>query len=1811
MSLEVLLDSIRQEFSSSEGKVIVRSLQKDPLVWQFINDEEISLPYFKSAPKGLNAYAPGKIALWLSTQGADGHADSLPNLEVPLSEDLAKQTSLALDSSLNSGLPPADLRTAGLLALALIEKRNRKGSWQGISDEILIRRADPDLQKNYQIWRTPFACLYSLCKDYDDLAMEFLDSKTEQVVSASIPIIIHSILANPIDSEGLLDHLFTFSHALPIDHQLETLRWLDSFKRHALCETLAKHLIQTKGNVDLFAKVFSELEAIKTRPNGTDPLNKKIRYTLPEDLNRLAAFNYYSGDAQKARDIFQKSSDLLGSIRSQTLFQSLASDFSQSSLSNWLGIVNSIPDSKQARLFYIQTLIQQRKYEEAKKYLSDLPDSLEKKYLLSQMRQGKGLNPQFKEIFNGSAVIPSGDSPYNIIGYYPHQAESASRKDILNALVKSNGFIPDAKLADQYLQQDGCDPEVIALLRDGYLISNDYNKAIELTSFLELADPDNSTHKHMLASLYCQAKRWQDAYTHLQKVVKTESSPSIEDLENFALAALKTERVDMAISICQNILKQSPHNSKALVFLGEAYMSQGDPVKAIQHMEQVVELIPDEAETWLMLAQLWEKHGQSDRAFEILNKGMLALPQDSKLLHALGKAHLERQAPADALLCLRKAFDHEPKNSEIQLNLARAEYQLGKYEQAWQLLEPFLDDYQKDPSTAKLLGKVLLAMDREQTAEPILLFAAENFPEDLETVLAATRLSLGIIESSHENPEKSKLELLQDILNHADEQHQYHDEIQLHIADIKRLQGHHQEALDMYIALSEMDQAQSNTPDWRFSYGLGQASTALGNYEMGLAALQEANNKQPGSLMILHALAETYQMADLQEKAHKAAKSALRLAPLDATNILWYADFKTRHHEPEEAIKALRDALQILPDRTDLRLWLSKSQIANNSIQESKETLESLILDSKTTTAQLHQAAYLSVQINELELAIQSLEKSTQRLSEPDPIMLMDLARCYALIGQNHDSLDTLNLPEDLLQQNPELAQFKSDLLCELGQYDLAYKTLKSIEVSIDDDLSNDHHINSLPIKTSPLLYTYDFTPKGYYLRLGQLQRASGEIKSAQSALTKALMLDPKDIQVRNACAAAYAIGIDFENALKVCREVANQASDVMLNGHDRLDLVCTEAEILCIQGELETAINLIADPSLTGASYPRLLAAKSRLALAQGEIETAQTHLDKACRSYEKDWKETQLSSINTAFRQAMILHSIAEAESDLEDYHKAIQFHSQVSQLFDNQALFNWRYASLLVKAAQAQQVANLVSMTAHAPGLGMLSEEYYLLCQEMIENCKPYLSEDRWICLNAQSIAAFTGKWPLNLNVDACLIDPEIAASVIINCQDEALVRDTLDSYSDDIHVLQAFGLHALRFEREDGAAYVEKALQMDVSNPINHALLALLNWNEPELALNSFESALEFWPEESEWHSLAGKLYTQVGNTSKAAFHVQRALEAQPENAAYWQQSSDVKLHNNNLEQAKADLEMSASFKSSDPQTWVKMAGINQRMGNLSEAIENIHTASALAPDDKAVVMQEVKYLIDQKQFSNAEVKAKEILDTDASDEQAQIYLARSQAKQGKFDSALKGLAAAVENQPDNQRLLLESIKIRKEREGAESVLPELIALAHANPDDPDILTTLTDLLIQTNRLEEAEETAQTILRIIPEQAEVHLMLGRLQRKNGKLDQAIAHLSDAIHFQPDLIEAYLELGKTYQERRDLEKAIKIFQEGAKANNSDPRPYYHAGIALKDCKDYAAAETMLKQAKKYAPEDTNIIRQLGVVTALNLINNLRETR
>ena len=116
-------------------------------------------------------------------------------------------------------------------------------------------------------------------------------------------------------------------------------------------------------------------------------------------------------------------------------------------------------------------------------------------------------------------------------------------------------------------------------MRDWFSKSRQYDKAIELTSYLELVEPEATEHRKVLARLYGQAQQWPKAFAAIQDIVKSEINPETKDLLLFAESALHTKRTDQAISICQNVLKDHPTQPKALILLVKASGKRVTPSK--------------------------------------------------------------------------------------------------------------------------------------------------------------------------------------------------------------------------------------------------------------------------------------------------------------------------------------------------------------------------------------------------------------------------------------------------------------------------------------------------------------------------------------------------------------------------------------------------------------------------------------------------------------------------------------------------------------------------------------------------------------------------------------------------------------------------------------------------------------------------------------------------------------------------------------------------------------------------------------------------------------------------------------------------------------------------------------------------------------------------------------------------------------------------------------------------------------------------------------------------------------------------------
>jgi tetratricopeptide (TPR) repeat protein len=215
------------------------------------------------------------------------------------------------------------------------------------------------------------------------------------------------------------------------------------------------------------------------------------------------------------------------------------------------------------------------------------------------------------------------------------------------------------------------------------------------------------------------------------------------------------------------------------------------------------------------------------------------------------------------------------------------------------------------------------------------------------------------------------------------------------------------------------------------------------------------------------------------------------------------------------------------------------------------------------------------------------------------------------------------------------------------------------------------------------------------------------------------------------------------------------------------------------------------------------------------------------------------------------------------------------------------------------------------------------------------------------------------------------------------------------------------------------------------------------------------------------------------------------------------------------------------------------------------------------------------------------------------------------KRGKENEALAVLEQAVNLLPGEMRIQLERAQLISQVYGPSAALPVIREVAQKFSGNANVLSFLATVDYECKDAAGAEKAAQQALRLEPDQAHLHLLMGQIKAANGLLDLAVHHLSEAIQLNPTDVEGYLELGKVYQDRREQEKAILTFQQAIKIAPRDTRAYVLAAAALREAKDYSSAESMLRKAADLAPNDLNIRRQLGAVIALNLVQHSQEAQ
>jgi predicted TPR repeat methyltransferase len=196
------------------------------------------------------------------------------------------------------------------------------------------------------------------------------------------------------------------------------------------------------------------------------------------------------------------------------------------------------------------------------------------------------------------------------------------------------------------------------------------------------------------------------------------SEMTLEAVLRAAQRAQRAERFEQAEAIYLEVLRQLPDEPNTLNFLGVLRHQQGRHDEALALLERAVVASPDDAGSWLNLANVLIERGFHDDAVKALHNVALLDPEAVLPHNNLGILHLRRGELEEAEAALKRALALGSDLGYVHYNLAALYFRLGRMKEcAGHNLRALADrEAQGSAKARKLMSRALHIMGEHERA---------------------------------------------------------------------------------------------------------------------------------------------------------------------------------------------------------------------------------------------------------------------------------------------------------------------------------------------------------------------------------------------------------------------------------------------------------------------------------------------------------------------------------------------------------------------------------------------------------------------------------------------------------------------------------------------------------------------------------------------------------------------------------------------------------------------------------------------------------------------------------------------------------------------------------------------------------------------------------------------------------------------------------------------------------------------------------------------------------------------------------------
>ncbi len=373
-----------------------------------------------------------------------------------------------------------------------------------------------------------------------------------------------------------------------------------------------------------------------------------------------------------------------------------------------------------------------------------------------------------------------------------------------------------------------------------------------------------------------------------------------------------------------------------------------------------------------------------------------------------------------------------------------------------------------------------------------------------------------------------------------------------------------------------------------------------------------------------------------------------------------------------------------------------------------------------------------------------------------------------------------------------------------------------------------------------------------------------------------------------------------------------------------------------------------------------------------------------------------------------------------------------------------------------------------------------------------------------------------------------------------------------------------------------------------------LISLGVYNEAKTQLDVLKQRQPNNPEV--WIALA--MYDNEGtkNTAVALADLRKALQLDPKRSETYLSLGVLEAQGKQWDEAEVNLKKAVDLGPNSVDALVALGNYLQTRGRFPEAEQVFRRAIQNAPNDPAPRLSMEGLFLAENKLTEAEDFLRQSKKDFADNSVGYCMLGNFYIQTNQIDKALAEYASLYRDHgkdPIVRRNYIQLLIMKDKLEDAQQLNDEILK---SEPSDLEAQIYKGQIQIHQGKGSDAIDTLQGVLKNDPDSAVTHYQLGLAFNQIGNDTRAEAEWRDAVRLAPDLLNAHRALAGIASQRNDWSFLAQEAEQIVSLQPADPQGYWLHARADIGRKQYASAEDFIKRAIEKDPNNPNAYLQLA---------------